>query len=237
MKDNIKQKNKEQIDLITSAFLSIQTARFRREIEVHRMESAAARQMTLLVSVTGLTGVGLLLLFMRRRRIELDLAHRLTVSELRTKELEAHAMTQALEATKRDITTVSLHNTQVLDNRRHMVERLSDIVRQKKNMEGFLHALIAELQTQGQLGERAQIAQENIDRVNAEFYQALKNRFPSLTKSEVELCGYLRVGLSNKDIAALKNIAPASVKMGKNRLRKKLGLDAEGDLYGFMQRL
>jgi len=172
---------------------------------------------------------------MRRRKRELDLAHRLTVAELRTKELEAKAMAQALEIQKRDITTVALHNTQVLDNRRHIVERLSDIVRQKKNTEEALRTFIVELQTLEQVSDRARLVQENIDRANAEFYQMLSARFPTLSKAEVELCGYLRVNLSSKDIAALKNIAPASVKMSKNRLRKKMGVGPDADLYAFIQ--
>ncbi len=241
-KDSLDRQNKELIDRIISAFLQVQTIRFQRDADVYRLESESAqqalrftRQMTVVLVLAGLIGVGLLVLLMRRRKRELDLAHRLTVAELRTKELEAKAMAQALEIQKRDITTVALHNTQVLDNRRHIVERLSDIVRQKKNTEEALRTFIVELQTLEQVSDRARLVQENIDRANAEFYQMLSARFPTLSKAEVELCGYLRVNLSSKDIAALKNIAPASVKMSKNRLRKKMGVGPDADLYAFIQ--
>lgn len=237
VKDSLDQQGKQQAELIASSFLNVQAVRFHREAETYRMESAAARRMTLLVLAVCLVGASLLVLLMQKRRRELDLAHRLAVAELRAKELEAQAMAQLLELQKRDITTVALHNTQVRENTRRMMGRLTEIARQKEHTEQAIHALMVDLRTQEQLGDRAQVVQENIDRVHAEFYQTLQNRFPSLTKSEVELCGYLRVNLSNKDIALLKNIAPASVKMGKNRLRKKLGLGAEEDLYAFVQQV
>jgi len=237
VKDSLDQQGKQQAELIAFSFLNVQAIRFHREAETYRMESAAARRMTLLVLAACLIGASLLVLLMHKRRHELDLAHRLAIAELRAKELEAQAMAQLLELQKRDITTVALHNTQVRENTRRMMGRLTEIARQKEHTEQAIHALMVDLQTQEQLGDRAQVVQENIDRVNAEFYQTLQNRFPSLTKSEVELCGYLRVNLSNKDIALLKNIAPASVKMGKNRLRKKLGVGAEEDLYAFIQRV
>jgi DNA-binding CsgD family transcriptional regulator len=241
-KKRLDSKNKEKTDLIVGAFLNVQAVGFRREMEVHRLEAAAARQslrtarlLSLLLFLIGSAAAAALVWFKRRRQREMDLAHRLTMAELRAKELEAQAMAQALELQKRDITNVALHNTQVLDNTRRMVGRLTEIARQKENTEQAIHALMVELQSQEQLGSRAQAVQENIDRVHAEFYQTLKNRFPALTKSEVELCGYLRVNLSNKDISGLKNIAPASVKMSKNRLRKKLSIGAEEDLYAFIQ--
>lgn len=242
--DSLERRNKELVDRIISAFLQVQTIRFQRDAEVYRLESEAAvqalrfsRRMTLALVLAGAIGIGLLVLFMRKRKRALDLAHRLAVVELQTKELEAQAMAQALEIQKRDITTVALHNIQVLDTRRRMVERLMDIVRQKKNAEDALRGFIAELQSMEQVGDRTRLVQENIDRANAEFYQTLSARFPTLSKAEVELCGYLRVNLSSKDIAVLKNIAPASVKMSKNRLRKKLGILPDADLYAFVQGL
>lgn len=237
VKDSIERKNKMRTELVSNAFLNIQATHFRDDVEAYRTESATARKIAWIILIAGLISVGLLSLLMHRRKRELKLAHRLTVAELRAKELEAQAMTQALALQKRDITMVALHNTQVLGNtRRILLDRLTALnTREKEQTERGIRTLIGELQAQEQLNERVQLIQENIDRVNTEFYQTLKIRFPAMTKSEVELCGYLRIGLSNKDIAVLKNIAASSVKMGKNRLRKKLELPAEEDLYEFLR--
>ena len=98
-----------------------------------------------------------------------------------------------------------------------------------------MRTLLIELQSQNQISERSVGLQANIDTVNAEFYEKLRTKYPTLTKSEEELCGFIRINLSNKDISVLKNIAASSVKMGKNRLRKKLDLGPEDDIYQFIR--
>lgn len=243
-RERVEQKNKAQIDLLINAFLSTQAIRFRQELKMYRLESEAAQQslrftrlLTLLLLVFGGLGAGALVFFFQRRKRELDLAHRLATAELRAKELEAQAMAQTLQLQKQDLVTVALHNTQAIDQNRRMLERLGAVLRSKENVEQGIRTLMLELQNQDQLGERTQLAQEHIQTVNAAFFQALKERFPSLTKTEMDLCGYLRAHLSNKEIAQLKNIAPSSVKMGKNRLRKKFGLGEDEDIEHFLQKI
>jgi DNA-binding CsgD family transcriptional regulator len=51
------------------------------------------------------------------------------------------------------------------------------------------------------------------------------------------LCGFIKVGLSNKEIAALNNITPKAVEMARYRLRKKLNVDGQVDLAGFFEAL
>ena len=52
----------------------------------------------------------------------------------------------------------------------------------------------------------------------------LKLRYPSLTKTDMKLCVYIKLNLSTKEMAELMNISPRSIEMAKYRLRKKLGL-------------
>ena len=81
------------------------------------------------------------------------------------------------------------------------------------------------------------ILQENVKQVNYEFIQILKTQYPELSKSEVQLCLLLRLQLSSKEIAAIKNISVDSMKVLRNRLRKKLHLDSGQNLIDFMQGL
>ncbi|HTA27550.1 MAG TPA: hypothetical protein VK809_07175, partial [Bacteroidia bacterium] len=58
--------------------------------------------------------------------------------------------------------------------------------------------------------------------------------FPSLTKSELELCGYFKLNMSTKEISVLKGISIESVQKGRHRLRRKLGLGPDDDIYKTM---
>lgn len=62
------------------------------------------------------------------------------------------------------------------------------------------------------------------------FFQKLDETFPNLTKKERELCVMIKLNLSNKEIAVIRGISPSSVKVTKNRLKKKLGIDKDESL-------
>ncbi|MFL5741273.1 MAG: triple tyrosine motif-containing protein [Flavisolibacter sp.] len=74
----------------------------------------------------------------------------------------------------------------------------------------------------------------HFDKVHTDFLVILKNRFTVLTPSDLKLCAYLRMNLSSKEIAQLMNISIRGVEIGRYRLRKKLGLSKETNLFEFL---
>ncbi len=73
-----------------------------------------------------------------------------------------------------------------------------------------------------------------MDELHQEFFKKLKDRFPGLSSNDLRLCAYLRIGLNSKEIAEIMNIQPSSSYISRSRLRKKLHLKAEDDLYDFL---
>ncbi len=73
-----------------------------------------------------------------------------------------------------------------------------------------------------------------MDELHQEFFKKLKDRFPGLSSNDLRLCAYLRIGLNSKEIAEIMNIQPSSSYISRSRLRKKLKLKAEDDLYDFL---
>lgn len=69
------------------------------------------------------------------------------------------------------------------------------------------------------------------------FFDRLKNDFPDLSEPFVQLCAFLRIDLTSNEIAQLQNISISAVYKNRQRLRKKLGLEAEADLSGFLKNL
>lgn len=74
-------------------------------------------------------------------------------------------------------------------------------------------------------------------RVDQDFWIKLENRFPDLTSHDKRLCAFIWLRLSPKEIASITNRAVRSVYTAKNRLKKKLGLEPESDLYDFLHSL
>lgn len=76
-----------------------------------------------------------------------------------------------------------------------------------------------------------------MDELHQEFYKKLKEKFPGLSLNDLRLCAYLKIGLNTKEIADLLNVLPSSAFITRSRLRKKLELKPEEDLYDYLNRI
>jgi len=74
----------------------------------------------------------------------------------------------------------------------------------------------------------------HFDRVHSDFLVALKEHYPQLTANEIKLCAYLRMNLTTKEIAQLMNISVRGVEISRYRLRKKLQLTTDTNLFQFL---
>jgi len=71
--------------------------------------------------------------------------------------------------------------------------------------------------------------------VGKEFISHLKLKYPKLSESDLKLLGFIKMKLTNKQIAEIKNISPESVKIAKNRLRKKLDMSPGSDFIEYLR--
>ena len=73
-----------------------------------------------------------------------------------------------------------------------------------------------------------------MDELHQQFFENLRQNYPDLTNYDLRLCAYLKLGFNSKEIANMLNIMPSSIYISRSRLRKKLNLDSESDLHGFL---
>ena len=73
-----------------------------------------------------------------------------------------------------------------------------------------------------------------IDELHQRFFESLRSNYDELTRYDLRLCVYIKLGFDSKEISDLLNIKPSSVYISRSRLRKKLGLDSEEDLHAFL---
>ena len=64
--------------------------------------------------------------------------------------------------------------------------------------------------------------------------QRLRERYPSLTPSELRICMMVRMNLSNKEIASLLNISDRTVNSHRTNIRKKMGLKKKEPLVNIL---
>jgi DNA-binding CsgD family transcriptional regulator len=78
---------------------------------------------------------------------------------------------------------------------------------------------------------------QHFDQVHEDFFKRLREQFPDLTPKDHQLCAYLRMNLTTKEIAPLMNISVRGVEISRYRLRKKLDLDSNENLTEFINQV
>jgi DNA-binding CsgD family transcriptional regulator len=69
--------------------------------------------------------------------------------------------------------------------------------------------------------------EHHFNQIHDDFIKRFKMDHTSLTHKDLKMCAYLRMNLSNKEIATLLNITLRGVEASRLRLRKKLDLDKD----------
>ena len=157
--------------------------------------------------------------------------------ELKNKELLQQKTDFELKASKKDVTNLAIDLNQHEEIRKSLVKSLKEVQKASANSETgeMVNKIITDVNKQLHNGQSRAIFNENISKVNHAFFENLSIRYPSLSKSELEFCGLLRLKLSSKEISTVKSITPDSAKVIRHRIRKKLGIGPEVDIYRILE--
>ncbi|MFZ6011130.1 MAG: triple tyrosine motif-containing protein [Bacteroidota bacterium] len=85
--------------------------------------------------------------------------------------------------------------------------------------------------------EHLKVFEANFERVHHTFFAHLKSSFPDLSSKELQLCAFVKMNLTNKEIASILNLSVRGIETARYRLRKRLGIDRDEDMAGFLDKL
>lgn len=201
------------------------------------------KQLALIIAIFSLLMIVVGILYIRssqkRAKAEseaLRIKNMLNESELKHAKTEKKILENSLENKQKDISDLALYVSNLRNIHDIMKSDLENIRRMKsEEQEKALKLLMIDIANRLEISEKNSRIHENIEELNHDFYSRLEQNHPHLTKIDWELCGLIRLGLNNKEIAALKNIEPESVKRSKSRLRKKLGLTIDFDIQAYLK--
>ncbi|MFC2101176.1 helix-turn-helix transcriptional regulator, partial [Bacteroidota bacterium] len=71
--------------------------------------------------------------------------------------------------------------------------------------------------------------------VHPDFFKKLLLKHPSLTQYDLKLCAYIKINLTTKDIARMLNISNRSVQTARYRIKKKMELPTDYNLFKYIQ--
>jgi DNA-binding CsgD family transcriptional regulator len=150
-------------------------------------------------------------------------------TEMQYQKTQNEQLQQKLDANQRELTSITMYMAQKNELLAKLKTQLKDV---KKQSPGSKLAELSDveslLQSNWHLDEEWTKFKMHFEQVHPHFFEELKVKHPNLTKNEIRLSAYFHMNLSTKEIAALLNIDPASVRRAKTRLNKKMGIGIAG---------
>ena len=156
-------------------------------------------------------------------------------AQLLTNEIES--INRELELNQRSVTAASLKLIQNSERDAKTIERLMEI-ENNTNQAGKhkINALISDFKRSSYHSnwEEFEILFEKVHR---SFYDTLNSRFPTLSANERKICAFLKLNMSNKDIAQITFQSEDALKKARLRLRQKLEIGREINLMTFLHNI
>jgi len=117
-----------------------------------------------------------------------------------------------------------------------IINKLRQITKlNNQDISAEISTLVAELKQKQHIDKRAEDLVIESQNLLAGFRNELLQKHPDLNKTDIQLCYLLRLELTNKEIAVIRNVAPTSIKIFKNRLKHKLGLQPDDSLTEYLK--
>lgn len=158
--------------------------------------------------------------------------------EQKLKQEENKRLKLDLEYKNRELATSTLlihHKNEVLTNIQGELSTFQHQVPQK--LSSNIQSIKKIIKENSNLEEDWEQLKIHFNQVHPDFFCILQQRFPKLSQNDLRLCAYIRINLTNKEIARILNVEFRSVQVAKYRLKKKVGLTKEQDLSEFIQQL
>ena len=153
------------------------------------------------------------------------------IIQLKNEKLEAQ-----IQHKNTELASAAMHLVQkgeILTKIKDELQRLNKIHKTNGEAEDF-KKIIRVLNEEEKMNEDWEQFAIHFNKVHSDFLITLKENYPQLSAHELKLCAYLRMNLSSKEIAQLMNISVRGVEISRYRLRKKLALPTEVNLFQFL---
>ncbi len=163
-------------------------------------------------------------------------AQKKQIEEMAAKEQEL--LNSSLQQKERELSTAAIFDYQKSD----LLTKLLDEIKRLDTVTNNLYApeikkITREIKSFLDLDRSWSNFKMHFEEVHPGFLEKVSNSFKELTSNEQRVCAYLKIGLTNKEIATLTNVESASVRRALNRLKKKLNLTPDDSLRDFIDQV
>jgi tetratricopeptide (TPR) repeat protein len=164
---------------------------------------------------------------------------RIIADKFEKEKLKQEILNQKIKVSETELKSLVADNSMRLKFIKELSSQLKEDRKKSSSsdIQKYIQSLLLKLSLQISTEEKLSKLQEKIKNVNSDFEEILMKNYPSLTQSEREVCGLLRINLSIKEVASIRNSTIDSIKSIRYRLRKKFELEKNIELEKFIQSL
>lgn len=212
-----------------------------KELELFRKEQILTRYKAYFLAVILLFVSLLAVVLINRQRLKIkrqkeahDLEQLLARNNLEKNELEKKHLETNLKLNREKLN----HITDLFKEKSKLIDKMQeqlDIVNTENAEQRDINQLLTNIEDYISPNEYWEEFITSFNLVNKSFFDQILKKYPELSNNELRLCALIKCNLSNKEIANILNITPDSVKKSRNRLRKRLLLEADDSLTKYIQ--
>lgn len=151
--------------------------------------------------------------------------------------MEIDRIGRELDSKQKSITAATLKLIQNSERDAHTIERLMEIEASTTHTgKQKINSLISDYK---RISYNSNWDEFEIlfEKVHSAYYEKLNEQYPNLTANERKICAFLKLNMSNKNIAHITFQSEDALKKARLRLRQKLEIARETNLVAFLQNI
>ena len=165
-----------------------------------------------------------------------EVLHNYQLKDKNGRDMNTEELEEQLDGYRKDIQELHLNclkQGECLDEIISIVKRTI----YAENKQDMLREVMMKLKKMNDFQRKVKVKFKNPDALSNHFYQNMKRLFPDLSNNEVELCAFIKLNMSNKDIAVMKNTTSNTINVAKHRIKKKLNVSDTRELEALIYAL
>lgn len=142
-----------------------------------------------------------------------------------------------IEKQKREIAQQNLLLTSVLfEKKKAIIKKIENkILELEPQMRKELRSILTHIQETMNLDESWEEFLIQFKQMHPNFYKNISKAYPQLTQKDLKHLAFIKIGMTSSDIANAMLVKKESLRVSRNRLKNKLGLNHSQNLYDFVQ--
>ena len=206
--------------------------RIEKELAIQNEKAKKQWYLAMLILFMVLTTI-IFLLIKKNIKNRLDLASR----ELENEQLQRKTTEQILQIKDAELKNETLNSQIRQEYHELFINELKSILKLNSEVERTqaIKSLLLSLKSKSTDFTATQGLINYLDKVSPDFKIKLKKYFSFLNEKERNILYLMKLGLSTNEIKDVQNISLASVKSIRYRIRKKLGIESDDNIIGYIE--